>query len=110
MFKDKETKRAYERNWCKTKGREKRREANSRWRLKKREEFKRIKTALKCKICGEPHIACLDFHHIDQSLKEGSIGVIANTYSTKRLLKEIEKCEILCANCHRKLHYNPNNN
>ena len=101
-----EEKRQYERNWYKTIGKEKRITANKKWEHKKLDEFREIKKTLKCNRCSENHIACLEFHHIDPSGKEGNIGQICRSYSTERLLKEIEKCEILCANCHRKLHYN----
>lgn len=104
MFKNKEDKRAYERNWCKTKGKQKRLDANKRWEEKKIKEFKKIKSTLKCNRCPENHISCLEFHHRDPSKKEGNVGQIMSRCSTKKLLEEIEKCEVLCANCHRKEH------
>lgn len=58
-----------------------------------------------CK-CGESHPSCLDFHH-ESGEKEFNISVaIEKGYSLIRVKAEIEKCEILCSNCHRKLHYN----
>jgi hypothetical protein len=105
MFKSKEDKKAYEKKWYQTIGREKRQLANKRWENKKIEEFKKIKSTLKCEICNESHIACLEFHHLDPSEKEGNVGQVARSFSTKRLMEEISKCIILCANCHRKEHY-----
>ena len=105
MFQTEERRREWERNWYKTIGKEKRTAANKRWERKKMDEFRALKAKLKCNRCPENHIACLEFHHIDPTEKEGNIGQICRNYSTKRLLKEIEKCEILCANCHRKEHY-----
>lgn len=68
--------------------------------------FKNYKQSLKCNRCPEDHISTLDFHHRDSSKKDISISVaISNGWSIKRILKEIEKCEVLCANCHRKEHY-----
>ena len=62
------------------------------------------KQTLKCSICDETHPACLDFHHLKD--KEFNIAdAIRLRYSIKRVKKEIEKCEVLCANCHRKLHW-----
>jgi hypothetical protein len=59
-----------------------------------------------CAHCPENHIACFDFHHTDPSLKEFKIGEICERkFSKERVLKEIEKCEILCSNCHRKHHF-----
>ena len=57
-----------------------------------------------CKLCPETHPACLDFHHRDGTRKEFNIGVANGTVSLKRIMKEVAKCDILCANCHRKLH------
>ena len=59
------------------------------------------KKTLSCETCGENHPACLDFHHIDPSLKEDSINRIKQRYSLEYLKKEIEKCKVLCSNCHR---------
>lgn len=59
-----------------------------------------------CSICGEKHIACLQFHHKDPSTKLFSV---ANAVSQKvpkdRIFNEINKCILLCANCHAKLHF-----
>ena len=58
-----------------------------------------------CERCGEADPSCLDFHHRDPGAKEFSLGAEGKNKSFKRLLVEIEKCAVLCANCHRKLHY-----
>lgn len=72
--------------------------------------FENYKKDKKCSICGESHPACLDFHHLDPNIKEFNIGIIVrSTYSIKKIIKEINKCIILCSNCHRKLHYNERN-
>lgn len=57
-----------------------------------------------CIRCGEKHPACLDFHHRDPSIKEGHIGEFRR-FGKQRLLTEIAKCDVLCANCHRKHHH-----
>ena len=56
-----------------------------------------------CVRCGESDLACLDFHHRDPSEKEGHIGHIRR-FSVERINAEIAKCDVLCANCHRKHH------
>lgn len=67
-------------------------------------EYKR--TSGGCVRCAEDDPACLDFHHVEADRKEMTVSsMISYGYSKKRLLGEIEKCEILCANCHRKQHY-----
>lgn len=59
-----------------------------------------------CIHCGETHPACLDFHH--RNPKEKSFRLVANQIgnrSLKSIEREIAKCDVLCANCHRKHHY-----
>jgi hypothetical protein len=56
-----------------------------------------------CIKCGETHPWCLDFHHREGTGKLGHIGVFRK-FGTARLLAEIAKCDVLCANCHRKHH------
>lgn len=68
--------------------------------------LKDYKSTLECENCGENHPACLDFHHINSEDKEFAIGRIKDYMSWKRLKNELAKCEVLCANCHRKKHYN----
>ena len=62
-----------------------------------------------CCKCPENDPVALDFHHEDETKKEGNIGTIIGLWSEKRIQKEIDKCVVICANCHRKLHYNYNN-
>ena len=89
----------------------------ARWRErnpeKNLESWKRVETEKRrillearvggCQICGESDPACLDFHHRDPTTKEGHIGEFRR-FGMKRLLAEIAKCDVLCANCHRKHH------
>ena len=78
-------------------------------RERKRIWLQEIKTKLFCVVCGENHIACLDFHHRDPNEKEQSIGRMIRTHSKQRILDEIAKCDVLCSNCHRKHHYEESN-
>jgi hypothetical protein len=64
-------------------------------------EFKRHN---KCVRCGESDPACLVFHHTDPSNKKASVHKLYK-YGLNSVKKEIDKCIILCANCHMKLHY-----
>lgn len=61
----------------------------------------------KCARCGEEHPACLDFHHRDPKTKLFGIShaVSHHGYGWDRILSEIEKCDLLCANCHRIEHW-----
>lgn len=61
---------------------------------------------LECSICLEDHVACMDFHHRNPEEKEFNIAHGNIYYSKEKVLKELAKCDILCSNCHRKLHYN----
>ena len=63
-----------------------------------------IGTEPKCKICGYDRcFAALDFHHLDPSTKEFVVAEMKN-YSLARLKNEIDKCVLICANCHREVH------
>jgi len=58
-----------------------------------------------CARCGyDKCSSALEFHHIDPSKKDFGIGD-GNSRALKKLMKEAEKCVLLCANCHRELHY-----
>jgi len=71
-----------------------------------RQWLRQLKRTLACAVCGEAHPATRDFHHTDAAAKDFSIGDATNHKWSKRwLLEEIAKCEILCANCHRKRHW-----
>lgn len=59
-----------------------------------------------CNICGfDKHPAALDFHHRIQKDKLFSVASWKLRTSNANLLAEIEKCDILCANCHRIKHF-----
>ena len=61
----------------------------------------------KCERCGYDRCpAGFDFHHIIPEEKEFSIGENCGNFAYERLLNEVEKCALLCSNCHRELHYN----
>ncbi|MCU4972228.1 hypothetical protein OB955_05700 [Halobacteria archaeon AArc-m2/3/4] len=61
-----------------------------------------------CSRCGVDTVACLDFHHIDESSKEMAVGrMVTYGYGKDALRDELEKCAVLCANCHRMAHYTP---
>lgn len=59
----------------------------------------------KCMRCGySKYPEVLEFHHKNPSEKEFSISYRGHCRSWKRVKAEIEKCDLLCANCHRELH------
>ena len=58
----------------------------------------------KCRSCGyNKCLSALEFHH-HQRNKEGNVSTLLKNESRQKLLKEVEKCILLCANCHRELH------
>lgn len=72
------------------------------------EKIKTIKIA--CKQCGFDHFAALDFHHIDPKQKTMDIMYLKwSGCSDKTFWDEVAKCEVLCSNCHRILHWEERN-
>ena len=58
----------------------------------------------KCKSCGyNKCAAALEFHHRDPSQKDISVAFLRD-HSWEKAKKELEKCVLLCANCHREEH------
>jgi len=59
----------------------------------------------KCQLCGYNRcIEALEFHHTNSSVKDFSISEKGYTRSWNRVKEELDKCMLLCANCHRELH------
>lgn len=71
-----------------------------------RAEFAAFKATLSCTQCGENHPATLDFHHVIRHPSNRKINDLIKHCAFDRAMKEIEeKCIVLCANCHRKHHW-----
>lgn len=59
----------------------------------------------KCELCGyNKCITSLDFHHKDP--KEKDFSVSGRTLSFEKLKNEVDKCILVCRNCHGEIHYN----
>ncbi len=89
-----------------------RKQIRSRDKKTREENRKIVKTYLNehpCTKCGISDFRVLDFHHRNQSEKDYDIATMASL-STERLMIEIAKCDILCANCHRIKHAELRNN
>jgi hypothetical protein len=71
-----------------------------------KEKWRGYKATLACVQCGQNHPATFDFHHIDRSTKEASINKLIKNRAFKRAMEEVQKCVVLCANCHRIHHHN----
>ena len=60
----------------------------------------------KCVVCGyNKCVAALDFHHIDPSQKDFAVGRSLKNMNITKVEKELDKCVILCSNCHREFHF-----
>ena len=59
-----------------------------------------------CCICGyKKNIQALEMHHLDPEEKEFSFGNTKGYKNWEELCEEMQKCVLLCANCHREVHY-----
>lgn len=59
-----------------------------------------------CNKCGyNKNLASLTFHHRNPKEKSFTIGKNCSQYSWERLVKEADKCSLMCFNCHIELHH-----
>jgi hypothetical protein len=59
----------------------------------------------KCELCGYNKCnSALDFHHKDPTEKEFTIAHARLTTFNEKIKMELDKCSLLCANCHRETH------
>lgn len=58
----------------------------------------------KCEKCGyNRYIGALDFHHLDPKQKDFRLGS-GSTISWDKTRAEVDKCILVCSNCHREIH------
>jgi hypothetical protein len=101
---DREDKRAYDREWYRLHS-EQVRVRNAEQRRTIRQWYVEYKETLCCQQCGENHPATLVFHHRNQLEKEFSIAeAVHDGWSVARIQQEIKKCDVLCTNCHKRIH------
>lgn len=61
-----------------------------------------------CLLCKEDNIFKLTFHHRNPKEKERKVSdILGNRWSS--IITELDKCDLLCQNCHREYHYNESN-
>lgn len=61
----------------------------------------------KCENCGfVGNPVSFDFHHIDPTQKDFAISTTGTTKSWERIKQEVDKCQLLCKNCHAEKHVN----
>jgi len=60
----------------------------------------------KCVKCGyDKCVAALEFHHLDSTIKDFGIGSKGYTRSWEKVKIELDKCELVCSNCHMEIHF-----
>jgi hypothetical protein len=59
----------------------------------------------KCNICSDTDVRHLTFHHFNPDEKETTYWALSSQ-RWEHILEEINKCELLCHNCHNEYHYN----
>lgn len=75
---------------------------NRRLKVKLRAQMLAYLSDKACAHCGNADIRVLDFDHIDPKTKSFSIArAIGDITRWDKILEEIKKCQILCANCHK---------
>ena len=93
------SKRHYEANKDKIKSRTLKRNKNQNYKNRGYVAF--VKSLFECVDCGEDNTIVLEFDHV-RGVKKSNVSDMANqSYSFKTIQKEIDKCEVRCANCHR---------
>jgi hypothetical protein len=56
-----------------------------------------------CVDCGEQDPVVLDFDHVDPNHKRQTVSFLARSgYPWATVMAEVDKCQIRCANCHRR--------
>ena len=91
--------------------------SQERWRCKKcrveavqkrREKIKEMAIQYKggkCCICGySKYQGVLEFHHLNPNEKDFGIGSKGYTRSWEEVKTELDKCILVCSNCHREIH------
>ena len=79
-------------------------DAKLKYRQKQKTRFLEWKAAKGCHFCDETFPQCLELHHLDPAQKD-FVPSQLTTGNWERFLEEARKCILVCANCHRKIHY-----
>lgn len=77
---------------------------NKQRRAKAKQHIQTLKAGGQCP-CGVDSPECLQYHHRDPSTKLFDISAgVRRGFSISKLNREVAKCDLICANCHFKLH------
>ena len=70
------------------------------------EWFQEYKSTLCCSRCGDVNSWRLAFHHVDPNNKVSGISqMVSNHMSRVLIMEEINKCIVVCQNCHADIHH-----
>ena len=64
-----------------------------------------IKEAKGCQRCGVTNPVVLEFHHVRGKKDKNLSDLAMRCASIERIKTEVDKCEVVCANCHRIIHH-----
>ncbi len=56
-----------------------------------------------CVDCGETDVRCLEFDHVRGKKSRNISAMLGRGISWEKVLVEIAKCDVRCANCHRRI-------
>jgi len=63
------------------------------------------KNQFSCSVCGyDKNVTALDFHHVNSNDKDFTISSVRKLLIDDSIKKELDKCQVLCSNCHREIH------
>lgn len=86
---------------------EQKREASRIRTVRNYERMNAYKLEVGCVDCGyKGHFAALEFDHLPGHTRLNTVSSLTANRSWKTLLKEVAKCELVCANCHNIRTYN----
>lgn len=107
-YADKERQKAYNKEYRKQYYKKNRRKIQDRvndYRRRMRMEYREWKSTLSCVKCGYSHPAAIDFHHVIKSPDNQRVTDLVRNGRFGAAKKEaLERCIVLCSNCHRVLH------
>jgi hypothetical protein len=96
----------YERDYLQSSCKECRRKTQKLKRQRNYDWVTQYKKSKNCSKCEESRWYVLEFHHKDSEDKDKEIArLVSNGTSLERIISEIDKCELLCANCHKEFHH-----
>jgi len=104
-YKDYEDQKAYHKEWYKRnkdKIRAKARKTNKKYKDRNMDYVRQIKSNNPCSDCGGfYHYSAMDFDHITEDKDKNVARMVRDSISIEKIQREIDKCELVCSNCHR---------